>query len=183
MLAAGTVDLDWLHHLNWVDYLFLVIAVYSVVTGAWIGFMAECISLAGVVAGTAVAGQVYNGAGTLLGHLGVPKDSRDWAGFVAVFALIFIVFRVLSVLARKLSQMMVRGPLNILTGGIIGALSGTLLCLFIVTAVTYFRIPKMYDPTMHAQLTLKTTSWLNEFVTLLPDKMRQIPGLIGNSAP
>ncbi len=183
MLAATTLDLDWTHHLNWVDYMLLVIVVYSVVTGAWIGFMAECISLAGILAGVVGAGQVYNGVGTLLGHAGVPKDARDWAGFVGTFALIFMVSRVLSVLARKLSQIMVRGPVNILAGGVLGVLSGALICLFIITAVTYFQIGKIYDPMMHAQLTMKTTNWLSEFVTLLPDKMHHIPGLIGNSAP
>ena len=178
MLASSSIDLNWIHHLNWVDYLFLVIFVYSVLTGAWVGFMAECITIGGILIGTIVAGQVYQGFGTFLGHLHVPKDAQDWAGFVAAFTIAFVILRVLSVLARKLSRLMVRDTVNKLAGAVLGALSGVMVCLFIVVAVAYFHIGKMYTPVMQAQLPMKTTGWLTEFVTLLPDKFHHIPGLI-----
>ena len=93
-----------LTNINWVDYLFLVVLVYSVLSGAWIGFFAECLSVAGVAAGTILAGITYNGAGSLLAHVGVPPDARDWAGFVAVFVLISLVFRLVSIKARKVAE-------------------------------------------------------------------------------
>ncbi|MGH2389496.1 MAG: CvpA family protein [Chloroflexota bacterium] len=178
MLAAGSIDLNWIHHLNWVDYLFLVITVYSILTGAWVGFMAECITIGGILIGTIVAGQVYHGFGTFLGWLHVPKDARDWAGFVAAFTIIFVILRLMSIFARKLSRLMVRDTVNKLAGAVLGALSGAMVCLFIVVAVAYFHIGKIYTPLMQAQLPFKTTNWLSEFVTLLPDKMHHISGLI-----
>jgi len=39
---------DWVTHLNWVDFVFLVVLVYSMLTGAWLGFLAECLSVAGL---------------------------------------------------------------------------------------------------------------------------------------
>jgi uncharacterized membrane protein required for colicin V production len=178
MLAAGSIDLSWIHHLNWVDYLFLVIAVYSVLTGAWVGFMAECITIGGILIGTIVAGQVYQGFGHFLGHAHVPKDAQDWAGFVAAFTIIFVIMSVGAILARKLSRIMVRDTVNKLAGAVIGLLSGAMLCLFIVVAVAYFHIGKMYTPLIQAQLPMKTTGWLTEFVTLLPNKFQHIPPLI-----
>src|SRR6185312_10420603 len=160
MLAAGSIDLNWIHHLNWVDYLFLVITVYSVITGAWVGFMAECITIGGILIGTIIAGQVYVGFGHFLGHLHVPKDAQDWAGFVAAFTIIFVILSVTSIFARKLSRIMVRDTVNKLAGAVLGLLSAAMLCLFIVVAVAFFHIGKMYTPLIEAKLPMKTTGWL-----------------------
>ncbi|HVA91714.1 MAG TPA: CvpA family protein [Chloroflexota bacterium] len=174
MLAASSIDFSWLHHLNWVDYVFLVIAIYSIITGAWVGFMAECVTIGGILVGTVVAGQVFHNFGVLLGHVGLPKDARDWGGFVAAFTIIFVLFLAFSVFARNLSRLMVRDTVNKLAGAMLGALSGALICLFIVCASSYFHIGKIYTPMTQAQLPHKTTSWLGEFVTLLPNKMQHI---------
>ncbi|HVC81939.1 MAG TPA: CvpA family protein [Chloroflexota bacterium] len=174
MLAVGSIDSSWLHHLNWVDYLFLVIVVYNIITGAWVGFMAQCVTIGGILVGVVVAGQVFHDFGLLLGHLGLPKDARDWGGYVAAFAIIFALFLAFSVLARNISRLMVRDTVNKLAGVVLGALSGTLICLFMVTAVSYFHIGRIYTPMTQAQLPHKTTSWLGEFVTLLPNKMQYI---------
>jgi uncharacterized membrane protein required for colicin V production len=196
MLAAGTMHdlVDWLTHLNWVDYLFMVIIVYSVITGVWIGVMAECVSLAGVAAGVFVAGLTYNGAGSLLGHLGVPSDARDWAGFVAVFVLISLIFRIAAIFARKLSNVMIRGWSNRVAGGLLGLLVGAMLCLFILTTAAYFHVGKSLpiahcynkDPAQclvsesmsQSKIATASTDWLREFVTLLPVKMHTIPGFL-----
>jgi uncharacterized membrane protein required for colicin V production len=202
MLAASTMHdlVDWLTHLNWVDYGFMVIIVYSVITGVWIGVMAECISLAGVAAGVFVAGLTYDGAGSLLGHLGVPGDARDWAGFVAVFVIISLIFRVAAIFARKLSNVMVRGWSNRVAGGLLGLFVGAMLCLFILTTAAYFHVGKsiplahcytplfatkevaaqclVSEPMAHSKIATASTSWLSEFVTLLPVKMHTIPGFL-----
>ncbi len=194
MIAATTTHdlIDWLTHMNWVDFAFLVILVYSVLTGAWLGFMAECVTLAGVAASTFVAGQTYHDVGTLLGHVAVPKDARDWAGFVAVFVVISVLFRVGSVWARKLSRIMIRGWSNLVAGGLLGLLVGAILCLFIVVTVAYFHVGGVSDPKQpnstcaaaaqsrlcavyQSKIATQSTSWLQEFVTLLPVKMHTIP--------
>jgi membrane protein required for colicin V production len=176
MLAASYAMPDGLTHLNWVDYAFLVILIYSAVSGAWIGFMAECVSFAGVVAGTVVAGLIYHETGKLLGNAGVPKDARDWAGFVAVFVIISLVFRLASIKGRRLSKVMVRGVTSGLAGGLLGLLVGGVLCLFILVAVVYFHIGKVYDPVQHSQIATNSKNLVQEFVTLLPDKMHHIKG-------
>lgn len=187
MLAASTMHdlVDWLTHLNWIDYGFLVIIVYSVITGIWIGFMAECVSLAGVAAGVFMAGLTYQGIGSLLGHLHVPKDAQDWAGFVAMFVLVSLIFRVAAIFARNLSNLMVRGWSNRVAGGLLGLIVGSMLCLFIVVTVAYFqlgkvnsRIGSVSDAMNHSKIAAASTDWLKEFVTLLPVKMHTIPGFL-----
>jgi len=181
MLAAnGFHDLiDWLSHMNWIDFLFLVVVVYSVVTGAWLGFMAECVSLAGVALGVLIGGVTYSGVGSLLGHLNVPKDARDWAGFVTVFLVISLAFRVGALLARKLSRVMIRGWSNSVAGGLLGLLVGSMLCLTALVTVAYFKVGSFMDPLTHSKLAAQSGDWLKEYVGLLPAAMHHIPPFLG----
>jgi uncharacterized membrane protein required for colicin V production len=125
-----------------------------------------------------MAGLMYNGVGTLLGHVGVPKDARDWAGFVAIFVVISLAFRVAAIFARRLSNLMIRGWANRVAGALVGALVGAMLCLFILVTVAYFQVGKVVDPMYHSKIAAESTSWLKEFVTLLPTKMHTIPGFL-----
>jgi membrane protein required for colicin V production len=177
MLAASTVHdlVDWITHMNWVDFLILVVMVYSVLTGAWLGFMSECVSLAGVALGVLVAGITYNGAGSLLGHIGVPKDARDWVGFVTVFVLISLVFRVGALFGRKLSRTMAKGWSNNVVGGLFGILVGGIICLFAIVTVAYFEVGPFVDPVHNSKIATQSSNWLGTFVGLLPKEMRHSP--------
>ncbi len=187
MLAAASYTVpDGLKHLNWIDYTFLVVLIYSALSGAWIGFMAECVSLAGVAAGTFVAGLTYHDVGKWLGNLSVPENARDWAGFVAVFVVISLVFRLASVKARRLSKVMVQGIANEIAGGLLGLIVGAFICLFAFVSVTYFHdthdkknaqfLNKLYNPMVNSQIVINSKNIEQEFVTLLPTKMHTIPG-------
>jgi uncharacterized membrane protein required for colicin V production len=166
---------DWVTHMNWVDFLFLVIIVYSVVTGAWLGFMAECVSLAGVAVGTLVAGLTYSSVATFLGHLRVPVYARDWVAFVLVFVVVSAIFRVGAFAARNLSRLMIRGWSNSVAGALIGLLVGAVLCLYAVVTVSYFQVGHLLDPLLHSKIAASSTSWLKEYEGLLPTKMHVIP--------
>lgn len=166
---------DWVTHMNWVDFVFLVVVVYSVVTGAWLGFMAECVSLAGVATGTLVAGLTYDRVGTLLGHVKVPADARDWVGFVLVFVILSALFRGGAFAARNLSRLMIRGWSNSVAGALIGLLVGAIICLFAVVTVAYFQVGHLVDPLLHSKIAAASTSWLKEYEGLLPLKMHVIP--------
>jgi membrane protein required for colicin V production len=169
---------DWVTHMNWVDFAFLVVIVYSMVTGYWLGFLAECVSLAGVAAGTLVAGLTYHNVGLLLAHVGVPKDARDWAGFVAVFVAVSLVFRIAAFSARKLSRVMIRGWSNGVAGALLGLLVGAIICLFALVTVAYFKVGHVVDPMHHSKIAAASTSWLKEYVGLLPLEMHTIPGYL-----
>jgi uncharacterized membrane protein required for colicin V production len=191
MLAAASYTVpDGLKHLNWVDYTFLVVLIYSALSGAWIGFMAECVSLAGVAAGTFVAGLTYHDVGKWLSNISVPENSRDWVGFIAVFVVISLVFRLASVKARKLSKVMVQGIANELAGGLLGLIVGAFICLFAFVAVGFFHDPKdkgnaqfidkLYSPLVNSQIVINSKNLEQEFVTLLPTKMHTIKGFTTN---
>jgi uncharacterized membrane protein required for colicin V production len=176
MLSIAISVPDGFKHLNWVDYVFLVVLVYSVVSGAWVGFFAECVSVAGVAVGTLAAGVTYHATGSALAHVGVPGDARDWAGFVTVFVVISLVFRVCSIKARTLSRVFVRGLPNQVAGGLLGLIVGAMICLFMVVTVAYFQVGKLGDPVLHSQIAINCKSLVKEYVPLLPQKMHAIPG-------
>ena len=177
MLAASDA-IDWLTHMNWVDFVFLLIVVYSVVTGYWLGFLGEAVTLAGVAAGTLVAGLIYPSVGDLAGTLGVAKESRNWVGFVAVYLALAISFRICSLLARNISKVMVRGWSNGAAGALVGVLVGMMNVLFIIVTVAYFHLGHVDDPVHHSKIALASTDWLKEYVGLLPKEMQVIPGLL-----
>jgi len=175
MLSVAMGMPERLTNINWVDYLFLVVLVYSVLSGAWIGFLAECLSLAGVAAGTIIAGITYSGAGNWLAHAGVPPDARDWAGFVAVFVLVSLVFRLVSIKARTVASVLVAGRANQLAGAVIGLIAGAMICLFSFVTVAYFDVGKVIDPLHSSQIAQNSKGLVREFITLLPEKMHKVP--------
>lgn len=166
-------------HMNWVDYLFLAIIVYSMLTGAWIGFLAESVTLAGVAAGTMIAGLTYAGLGQLIGHLGVPRDARERVAFVMAFLVVSLTFRAASIVARTVSRVLVRGWSNRAAGALIGILVGSILCMFIVVTVAYFKVGPLVDPFKHAQIATSCSRWLKEYVALLPRSMQSLPPFTG----
>ena len=165
--------------MNWVDYLFLAIIVYSMLTGAWIGFLAESVSLAGVAAGTMIAGLTYGGLGRVIGHLGVPRDARGWVAFVVAFLAVSLIFRTASLLTRTVSQVLVRGWSGRAAGALIGLLVGSMLCMCIVVTVAYFKVGPFVDPFKHAQIATSCSRWLREYVALLPKSMQSLPPFTG----
>jgi membrane protein required for colicin V production len=169
--------------LNWVDFVFIAILAYSVITGYWIGFLAEVVSLAGVLAGVATAGAAYIVAGTLLGLLGVPKGVHDCLGFILVFLVVSLVFRIASIRVLRASRRTIQGLSNRAAGALIGLLVGGMLCMLVLVTVIYFRMDGLVDPVQHAQLAQDSTRWLGEFVRLLPANMHQLPGFLGPPAP
>lgn len=164
--------------LNWVDFLFIAILAYSVITGYWIGFLAEAVSLIGVIAGVAAAGAAYPGAGALLALLGVPKGVHDCLGFILVFLVISLIFRVASVRVLRTSRRAIQGLSNRAAGALIGLLTGGMLCMLVLVTVIYFRMDNLLQPMEHARLARDSTRWLAEFVRLLPAKMHHLPGFL-----
>lgn len=171
---------DWVTHMNWADYVFLVVLVYSAITGAWLGFLAECLTVAGVVAGTILAGLAYSRVGTWLGHVGVKESARDWAGFVALFVVMVLVFQILAVLARNISRYMIVGWSNIVAGCLLGVLAGGGICLFAIVAVTYpdLGFTNFRGTVEQSKIAASSGAWLKEYVNLLPTKMQAIPAFI-----
>jgi membrane protein required for colicin V production len=168
----------WVTHMNWVDFVFLVVIVYSALTGAWLGFLAEALSVAGVLAGTIVAGVSYTSAASVLGSLGVPTNARAWLGFVVCFVLVSLVFRLIALRARRISRVMGIGWTNALTGALLGILAGGGICLFAVVAVLYFHIGT-FTPAIHqSQIATSSGAWLMEFTNLLPGKMQQVQNML-----
>jgi membrane protein required for colicin V production len=166
-------------HMNWVDYLFLAIIVYSMLSGAWIGFLAESVTLAGVAAGTMIAGLTYGSLGQVIGHLGVPKDARDWVAFVVAFLTVSLLFRMASIVARTVSRALIRDWSNRVAGALIGLLVGGMLCMFIVVTVAYFKVGPFGDPFKYAQIATSCSRWLKEYVVLLPKSMQSLPPFTG----
>jgi membrane protein required for colicin V production len=179
LLAASPGSLA--SQLNWVDFVFIAILAYSVITGYWIGFLAEVVSLVGVIAGVVAAGALYTDAGNLLGLLGVPRGVHDCLGFILVFLVVSLIFRVASIRVLRASRRAIQGLSNRAAGALIGLLIGGMLCMLALVTVSYFRMDGLMQPMHHARLAQDSTRWLGEFVRLLPNKMHQLPGFLGSA--
>jgi uncharacterized membrane protein required for colicin V production len=164
--------------MNWADFVFLVVIVYSTVTGAWLGFLAEALSVAGVLAGTVVAGVAYTSVASSLGRLGIPPGSRPWIGFVACFVVVSLIFRLVALRARRISHLMAMGWTNAVTGALLGVLAGGGICLFAIVTVLFFHVGTLSTAIHQSQIATSSGAWLTEFTILLPAQMQQVPGLL-----
>ncbi|SHF12747.1 membrane protein required for colicin V production [Lampropedia hyalina DSM 16112] len=87
--------------MNWLDLTFLLLALLSVVVGAWRGFVFECISLAGWIAGFWVAlhwGPVW---GSQIPWDGIGEQPKRVAGMVLAFVLAMFASSLLASWTRK----------------------------------------------------------------------------------
>jgi uncharacterized membrane protein required for colicin V production len=169
--------------LNWVDFVFIAIIAYSVITGYWVGFLAEVVSLTGVIAGVTTAGVAFTVVGSVLGLLGVPEGTQDCLGFIMVFLAVSLVFRVASVRVLRTSRRVIQGLANRAAGALVGLLIGSMLCMLMLVVVIYFKVGNLVDPIEHARLAQGSTQWLREFVRMLPANMQHIPQFLTPSGP
>lgn len=122
--------------MNLIDLLFMLVLVGSVALAMFKGLFKELVSIAALVVGVIVAGQLYRQGAQLLAPWMGESELRSALGFLVVFfgillaagLVIFIVDRILKFTHLKW--------IDRLLGGLFGLLRGWLVCAVIVLAMT-----------------------------------------------
>ncbi len=118
------------------DAIILLLILFFLVRGIWVGFIAQLAFLAALVLGFAAAGAFYGrAAGWLSPWIGQPQ-----LGFFITYALLFLAVYVVIMLMgkglRKVMTVTMLGWFDRLLGGLFGLLKGVFLAtlLFILVA-------------------------------------------------
>ena len=127
---------------NILDALALIVLVVSMLGAIRKGLSVELVSLASVVVGFLVAVFGYSVLGGFLVARGVPDQGADLAGFVAIFAFVFILGAVVSATLDRLLKGLYLKWLDRLLGGAFGLLRGCLLVAVVFLSLTAFPVHK-----------------------------------------
>jgi membrane protein required for colicin V production len=122
---------------NWLDIVFAIVLISSVMEGLKRGFARTALGLAAVVVGLLCGLWFYRSVGALFGtHVGTP-----WAnvlGFLIIFVGVILLGGLLGALIAKLLKMIYLSWLDRLAGGAFGVVRGALVCAVIVAVMMAF---------------------------------------------
>ncbi len=122
---------------DWLDILFAIVLIASVVEGLQKGFARTALGLAAVVVGLFCGLWFYGTVGALFGtHVGRPW--ADVLGFLVIFVGVILLGALLGALIARLLKMIYLSWLDRLAGGAFGVVRGALVCAVIVAVLMAF---------------------------------------------
>jgi membrane protein required for colicin V production len=127
--------------MNWLDIVFIVILLGTMIMGIVKGLVRQVIGLAAVIIGLVLASLYYEGISEIVQKVVHDRLLSNFLGFLIIF---FAVLAVGALLGHLLSKAM-KGPLafiNRLLGGIFGILKAVLICGIIAFALTVFDVAR-----------------------------------------
>ena len=129
LCLGGVTKLVELAHLNWVDWVIIVVLCASTLLSLWRGFAREAISLAAWVAAFLVANLFVDQMATVL----APWISNVTGRYVAAYAILFVgtlmLGGLLGMLVRQLLKVTGLSVLDRLLGTVFGLARGVILIL------------------------------------------------------
>lgn len=138
--------------MNFLDILTLVAFVWAVVAGWRSGFVAQLLSLVGIVAGVMLAASFGSDVGVMLG---VKREFAAMTGFIVTFVVAMIAATVLSKLLRGVLSFMGLKSLDTLFGVLIS----------VVKALIVLSLAYMAFEAMNSELKVVDTQYLRQSYT------------------
>lgn len=126
--------------MNGLDAGVIILLLGSTALGLWRGFLKEVISLAVLVVGLVLAGQLHGQAAGLFTRWVQTPGIRSWLGFIAVFAAVLVVGGIGIWVADKILKFAALKWIDRLLGGVFGVLRGWLIATVLVLAMGAFSL-------------------------------------------
>jgi membrane protein required for colicin V production len=126
--------------MSFIDILFLAVMAGFILFGIWRGFFREVLGLLGVLLGILLAIVGFGPISKMLHHF-IPKvPVIIWIiiSFLAIFLGVYLASRLLAVLLKKLSSLIMLGWLNRLLGGVLGAIKGAFIISLFLLFLGFF---------------------------------------------
>lgn len=125
-------------HWNWLDWVLATIALLSILTAMWKGFVAELVVLASAITGLVIAAFNYERLAPLLQTFTRSRGVALGVSFLLIFAAVMVIGALISILARKLIKKVQLQWFDRFLGGIFGLARGLLLdCIVILVMITF----------------------------------------------
>ncbi len=154
---------------NWLDVLLLVFIGVSLVLGLIKGLTRMIIGVASVVAGFVIAALYYRPVSGLFSRI---LAAEIWRHLVA-FGLIFLAVLVVGGLVSFLLSKIIKGPLRFadrLLGGLLGVVTGILICGVLVIAQLAFPVDKQV---LRSSAVAPYCYWLTKgMIQIIPQELK-----------
>ena len=127
--------------MNWLDLVFIVILLGTMIMGIVKGLVRQVIGLAAVIVGLILASLYYQGVAEILQKIIRARLLSNFLGFLIIFFCVLAAGALLGFLIAK----GMKGPLAVINrvfGGAFGLLKAVLICGIIVFALTVFGIAR-----------------------------------------
>lgn len=125
-----------------IDLIILAILVGGLARGFMAGAIRQITSLIGIVLAFALAVQLMEPAGNVVADsLGLAPSLAPVLGFVAVFAVVQIVFFLLGQIVEHLVEALRLSPVNRLIGGVLGGFKAALLLSVAFLLLSHINVP------------------------------------------
>lgn len=126
---------------NWLDFIFIVLLMTTAIVGIIKGFLRQIFSILAVVVGLILALSFYSRLSWIYLRLTSNELLANFLGFMTIFVAVVGIGWAVSYMLSKLArgQLMV---LNRTLGGLLGLLTGLLICGVIVFTLSVFPINK-----------------------------------------
>jgi len=123
---------------TWLDAGVIFLLVGSAALGLVRGFLKEVISIAALVVGLVLAGQLYRPAAGLFTRWVEAPEVRSWMGFVAVFLAVLVLAGIGIWVADRILKFAALKWVDRLLGGLFGLVRGWLVATVLVLAMGAF---------------------------------------------
>jgi membrane protein required for colicin V production len=124
--------------MSWLDVGVGVLLAGSTALGLVRGFLKEVISIAALVVGLILAGQLYSPASGLFEGWVQAPEVRYWLGFIAVFVAVLVLAGIGIWVADKLLRFAALKWVDRFLGGLFGLVRGWLVATVLVLAMGAF---------------------------------------------
>jgi membrane protein required for colicin V production len=111
--------------MNWLDFVILILLIFSVIGGIANGLIKSVFSFVGLIIGIVLAGRFYLSLADHLGFISNEKAAQIVA-FVIIFLIVSIIAGILGWLFTKIIGATPLGIFNRLLGGLFGLIAGAL---------------------------------------------------------
>ena len=130
--------------MNWVDILVLVVWGLMALWGFKSGFIGMIVPLVVIILGLALSSRIAEPVGNLFSFLSDNENVQTIIAFIAIFLALILLSAWLSVLLQTFSKVIpLAGPVNHLSGMIIGIFVGFLFLSGILTGLQHFAVGQM----------------------------------------
>jgi membrane protein required for colicin V production len=157
--------------MNWLDIVILIVLAVFFFGGLKNGIIKTLVSLAGLVAGTALAGQYYPILTPYLTF--IPEITiANIVAFIIILMAVLVFAAVVAVILTHFAKAILLGWLNGLLGGVFGILMGVITVSVLLAVWVKFRGPS--DVIEESRLAVTLLNYFPFILDLLPDDFGSI---------
>jgi membrane protein required for colicin V production len=127
---------------NVVDYIFIIIVLFTFIRGIFTGFSRSVLTLIGIIVAFIISANFHLFFSETF--LFTIQDAliRNLISSVLIFFSVYIFFWILAILFDKFFKIIGLGWLNTTLGGGVGALKGLFICAVLIFSITLVLSPK-----------------------------------------